>query len=245
MYLSNIIKRTSLCLLVGIFVFTSCYKESDYLYSADEIFENLCIEISKDRILADGKSSSVITYRIPENADTTLTRLLLAATNGTFLESGDTMLVTNFSKLDLSKTHRLVETTLIASTKPSISIISSSLLNYTRKDTIVFQIAFPDSISLISVPYYIKNNDIKEINIIATVLTDTGIASKGRLILYSVSPPAGFLQSQYSLSDAFGKSIVQYVFTDTSFVGNITFMAKTINASGDTLESTCLLRVID
>ncbi|GEM_PF-6101818 len=231
--------------LISIFLTTGCYKESDYYYSANDIFKKLSMEISADSILADGNSKITIRYKFPIESDTALTSLYLKTTNGTFFESGKAILKTNFSKLDSTKSFRCVEVNLISSTKASISIITTRLQNYERKDTVRFYIAYPNKISLLINPFYVKNDTISEVQITSSLSSDNGIASEGRTVILNYSPDIGIINLKNSYSNGSGKANFTYVFTETTYIGDIIFIAKTINDNGDTISISSKLKVIE
>lgn len=228
------------------FILSSCYKEEDYNYSANDIFEELEIKISDSIIYADGASKSIINYRFPIEYDTNYTKLNIKASNGTFLESGTNILHTNFTKLDTLEEFRLAKATLVASTSPGKCIITTELLNYQKESTIQYNIAYPTGVSLSSDLYYITNDTISEVTLNASLSSTNGVASKGRVIMFDFSPNIGFLSSKQSYSNASGTASTKYLFNNTTgYTGDIIFTAKAIGENGDSLSSLYTVKVIN
>lgn len=244
MFLAN--KKISLFLIIAIVILQGCYDESDYVYSAEEILEDLEVNIAEPmKIPADGSSKLIINYSFPADADAELTNLLIITSNGTFVESEDDTLKTNFLLLDKTKERRVLQATLKASTTAGIATIRTKLLNYEDVREVMFTEATTTAISLEASPFYFKKDTLQIINISASVNSIKGKASSGRKVLFEVNPNVGFFQSNSASSGANGTANAVYIFTDTSFSGDLTFTAKTTNAVGDTLTTSTEIKVLE
>lgn len=222
-----------------------CYKEEDYNYSSLEIFENLTVKFDKDSIPADGSSSVKIMYAFPIEADVSLTTLQLVASEGKFFESNNDTLMVNFVTLDSSKEKRIKELTLVSSTKVGESVISTTVLNNVKKDTIRFHRAYPISISLESQTFFIKNDMLDTFFFEASLKSENGIASTGQNVFFESPLQHGIQNKAFNSIGPLGQTKFQYVFTDTSFVGNLLFRVIAINQGGDTITASKTIQVID
>ena len=222
-----------------------CYNEDDYYYTEDEILAELTVDISDNSVPADGNSIIKFTYALPVEYDTTLTTLHLKTSNGKFLESDTSFLTTNFSKIDPSDILRYVEVNLISSTIPSSSIVTASLLNYQKIEIVEFYKAYPSSITSSIDPFYIRNNTINEALITSSLSSDNGIASKGTPVYIDFPREHGIIDLDSSLSNIEGVAEFHFVFTDTSFIGNIDFTTWTWSEDGASISTSSRLQVID
>lgn len=235
-------------LLITAFLVAGCYKESDYNYSASDVFENIEMDISNKSLLADGKSSTEVTYRFPSETDVSLTKLKLTLSSGTFSETGTKELFTSFSKLDESETYRYENVKIISSTVAGHCVLTTELNDYKQRDTLNFTKAFPEKILASIDPFYIKTGSVQEINITVSLdAKDNGVASKGHKVMLKSTNPAGlgFFNTSDTTSREDGKARFKYVFTDSSYVGEIKFTAVTINDTGDSLTVEKRLQVLD
>lgn len=242
MYSNKFISSIVLC---SLFLLISCYKESDYIYSSDDILKELTVDIPLNSIAADGNSILTISYEFPVESDPEQTQLLITTDNGTFVESDNDTLETNFILLNEQKDKKVLNATLKASTSPGTVTIRTKLLNYEDIRTVNFNEAPTTKIGLNSSPFFFKNDTIQEIALSASVGSATGIASKGKNVTFNVAPNVGFFQSNSASSGSNGLANTSYIFTDTSYVGTLKFTAKTLNTNGDTLVSISELRVLD
>ncbi|EPR71782.1 hypothetical protein [Cyclobacterium qasimii] len=226
-------------------IILGCYEESDYYYSSQEIVNKLKIEISDKFILADGKKTSKFTYRFPLNSDTNLTGLRLITSSGSFQESKNDTLDTNFTRLDDAENYRYIEATLVASTTVTDCIVRTQLLNYERQDTVHFTKAEPTKIKYSSNNFYAKNDTINQFNIIANVSSGTGIASTGTPVSFSFDPDVGFLNHFSIPTDTQGKAEAIFVFTDTTYTGDLQFTVETNNTEGDSFTDMGIIKIIE
>lgn len=232
-------------IIILLIIIPGCYEESDYYFSSQEILDKLKIEISEKSILADGNSTSKFTFRFPLNSDINLTGLRLITTSGSFLESKDDTLETNFSRLDNAETYRYVEATLVASTTVTDCIVRTQLLNYERKDTVHFTLAEPTKVIFSSDQFYAKNDTIRQFNLIANVASGTGVASRGTTVSFSFDPEVGFLNKSSVSTDTQGKAQAIFVFTDTTYIGDLRFTVATNNTEGISFTDMGIIKIIE
>ncbi len=224
----------------------SCYDKNDYYYTANDVFESLKVELTVDSIFADGNSALSVKYKFPLYTDTTLSKLTLQLSNGTFLKSKSDKLVTNFSRIDSIRENRIVEAIIVSSTSAGNCYLTTQLQQYEKIDTIRFIKAFPTKVSLSVDPFYIKNDTVVEVAIVATVNSSGGIASKGTPVNLSYSPAeVGILNQSTLTTAADGKASFKFVFTKFDFSGDIIINAETLNEAGDLISVYQVLRVID
>ncbi|MEO9533224.1 MAG: hypothetical protein ABJG68_09820 [Crocinitomicaceae bacterium] len=224
---------------------TACYKADDYLYNVDEIMSNLSVEMNDSTLSANGVDSKVITFKFPYNADDQLTDLLVIASNGTFKESDNDSIKVNFTKLDATEKYKYSEVTFVSTASVSDCILRIEVLNHFMNDTIRFENARPVSIDVSSDIYFLKNDTISEMTLGTTVLSTNGVASSGQKIVLSVNENVGFFNTNLVTSGSSGGANFKYVFTDTSFVGPLTFTAKTTTVNNDTISGSKTINIID
>ncbi|MEQ9440296.1 MAG: hypothetical protein RIG62_14675 [Cyclobacteriaceae bacterium] len=224
-----------------ILITTSCYDEEDYDLTSIEVFKMLDVEtsidIENDSIPADGNSKVAFTFKFPSDADSSLTSLRLIASNGAFLESKKDTLKINYletaNSLEGEENTKEAMATLVASTTPGESKVNVRILNYEEDYTITFYKAFPSAVSLSSDVNYIKNDTLKEITLTAAISSSNGVVSQGTTAYFSCDhcdqdDPSivGFFKSDQINSNSQGNAKASFVFTDTSYDGNILFSVR-------------------
>jgi len=245
MYLNSKIISVVLAMTL---LLAGCYKESDYYYSQEQIFDKLIVKVSDDGVYADGNSRITFTYKVPVEADTSLTKMLVKTTNGKFLKSDTSFLLTNFLKIDPSDTLRYAEVILISSTIPDKSVnVTATLLNYEINRTVVFDKAKPISIKLSLDPFYVKSDTSSEVNVLirATLASEKGIASKGTTVGIGYSPEYGIIDRYITSSNIGGVAEFHFVYTGTTDVEDIVFTAWTWINDTDSILASSILQVID
>lgn len=226
-------------------IFTSCYKKESYNYSASEFFDQMTIEgDTTSALLSNNTSERLLKFQFPIETDPSLTKLLIVTSNGKFKESDDDSLNLDFVMLSDDENYRVSEATLIASNKSTDYEVKVYLQNYVREFTIPSETAEVDSVSLSSSVFYISNDTTTTIDLEATLTNGSGLASTGESVTFS-APSFGILSSQFGTSNSEGKSKVQFVFTDTSFIGQMVFSASIVNPQGQTVTTTQSVEVLD
>ncbi len=219
-------------LLIVVLITTSCYDEEDYDLTSIEAFSKITVDRSENTIPADGNSNVTFTFKFPTDGDSNLTALRLIASNGTFLESKNDTLNVNFietaNTIKGEEDRKEAVATLVASTTPGESNVNVRVLNYEKDYTITFKEALPTSVSLSTNVDYIKNDTIKEINLIGRIRSSSGVASQGTTAYFFSNPPnsVGFLKNTEAESNSQGTVQTTFVFTDTSYKGDIKFTLK-------------------
>ncbi len=219
-------RSTPFFALALVLLATGCYDETDYDHASADVFNALQVSTSVDSLPADGASEVTVTYQLPIVVDTSLTTITLTCSNGTFQSSGTNELVTNVSKLTDSHDYRFTDVTIIASGVAKPCVVTASISVYERKDTIKFYKAEATAISLQALPFYIRNDTVNEIKLIASLRSLNGIASKGHPVSFTFPTAQGFPQLSQVNSDAVGNATTTFVFTDTTFVGPLNFSAS-------------------
>ncbi|MEK6477110.1 hypothetical protein WJR50_06235 [Catalinimonas sp. 4WD22] len=224
---SNLNKIVFLLAII-IFTATSCYDEDIYDMVSKEIFTEEFVKITPDTmsVYADGNSKLTFTFTFSSEADSVLTSLRLIASRGTFLESQNDTLNTNFSTLEDSKT----AIANLVSTSTGNSTVRVEVQNTFKEYRVNFDTAKANRVSLTSNAFYIQNDTITEINLTATVGSDNGVASQGTPVYFSCNQAdVGFFKSEKAESNVQGNAQTTFVFTDLTYEGDIEFTAKAIN----------------
>lgn len=226
-----------------------CYREDDYIYTADEIFEHLDVSFSPDSIPADLSSTTVLTIKMPETTDTNLTKFDLKCSNCTFVDSESNELTTNVSYVSGDEQYRYVEVGILASNKAGTGTVTIELAGYEKRETFRLYKAEPTELALSSPLDYVRNDTIHEISLSALVKSATGAASRGVNVGFSFrfDPPYNGGNAFFFEEDSVSinaSSVAGNVFlfqVDDAYQGDITFHAAVNTAIKDSL----VIHVID
>ena len=157
------------------------YNEADYIESEliPETF--IDVEFFSDSVEADGESSTIVLVKLPANTKSKYDTVRLTVSNGKFPNGNSTITLKAFNisndNLDLKE----VNTKLISSQKPGLSVITTQVANYQLIDTIHFIKAFPKYIQTI-LPSLTIGYGYNTIPVVTKLIRETGFPSENTLI---------------------------------------------------------------
>jgi hypothetical protein len=241
--------RYSAITLFLVALFAGCYREDDYIYTADEIFEHLEVDFAPDSIPADLSSTTVLTIKMPETTDTNLTKFNLKCSSCTFTDTDTDKEATNLSYVSGDENHRYVEVRTRASNSVGTATVTIELAGYEKRETFRLYEAEPTELVLSSPLDYVRNDTINEISLSALLKSATGLASKGVKVGFNVSfnPPYNGGNAFFFEEDSVGinaSSVAGNIFlfqVDDTYQGDITLRAAVNTFIKDSL----VIHVID
>jgi hypothetical protein len=202
------------------------------------------VEYAPDSLLADGSSTRVLTFKFPIETDQELTKITLETSNGTFKESASNSVTLDFIKLSDDEDYRVSEATLVASNVANDFKVKVKLQNYSKEIIIPAKVATVTDVALGSETFYISNDTIQVVNFEATLLSATGMASKGQPVMFTGPTSSGILSTTSGTANNEGKAKFQYVFTDIGYTGGPLVFEAIIDSAGVPKVSTKTIEVI-
>lgn len=233
------------CLLI----LAGCYKEKTA--SSSEVI--LSIGHSPTTIPADGVSKSLITVEIPAETPDASNSIVLTTTKGLFdviAKNTATISAQNVMGTD-GKNHRIGTMYLVATNDTLPAIITATIKNYSKSDTVIYSRAYPSQIriSIDKLIYLPASNG--EVAITVQIKRDVGFGTPttGQMITLDAldvnNLPIGNFRNKTLVTDAAGNCVNFFSMpTPNTYNGIVKFRATVVkDAAGGILTDETIINV--